>query len=51
MVKKPRSFIFKDNSLGEDHISEFKTALQIEKYFENVTHLAVREYREVWFSY
>jgi hypothetical protein len=32
----PRSLVSKDNILGEDRLSEFKTAFPIEMYFENV---------------
>ena len=32
----PRSLVSKDNVLGEDRLSQFKTAFPIEMYFENV---------------
>lgn len=32
----PRSLVSKDNILGEDRLSEFKTAFPIEMYFENI---------------
>lgn len=32
----PRTLVSKDNVLGEDRLSEFKTAFPIEMYFENV---------------
>jgi hypothetical protein len=32
----PRTLVSKDNVLGEDRLSEFKTAYPIEMYFENV---------------
>ncbi len=32
----PRTLVSKDNILGEDRLSEFKTAFPIEAYFENV---------------
>lgn len=32
----PRTLVAKDNILGEDRLSEFKTAFPIEMYFENV---------------
>jgi hypothetical protein len=35
----PRTLVSKDNILGEDRLSEFKTAFPIEMYFENVDSL------------
>ena len=32
----PRSLVSKDNVLGEDRLSQFKTSFPIEMYFENV---------------
>lgn len=32
----PRTLVSKDNILGEDRLSEFKTAFPIEMYFENI---------------
>lgn len=36
----PRTLVSKDNVLGEDRLSEFKTAFPIEMYFENVDSFA-----------
>ena len=36
----PRSLVSKDNVLGEDRLSQFKTAFPIEMYFENVDSFA-----------
>ena len=36
----PRTLVSKDNVLGEDRLSEFKTAFPIEMYFENIDSFA-----------
>jgi hypothetical protein len=36
----PRTLVSKDNILGEDRLSEFKTAFPIEMYFENIDSFA-----------
>ena len=36
----PRTLISKDNILGEDRLSQFKTAFPIEMYFENIDSFA-----------
>ena len=40
VVYIPRTLVSKDNVLGEDRLSEFKTAFPIEMYFENVDSFA-----------
>jgi hypothetical protein len=36
----PRTLVSKDNILGEDRLSQFKSAFPIEMYFENVDSFA-----------